>query len=259
MSIRNVLVVNAGSSSLKFMLFDMSTEQMLAKGQVERIGIGNSLFSFSTATFSEKQSACEAPDHAAAVKLALQGDGGFRIGDALLAGRDQSGNAPFQFRVGGYGQPGLANEGAAHKNLPGDAQQRFAAIGAGEVGHRLTGTGIEGAESAHGCGGPCGGPHESQVPAAVVNAVQAALHGAAVPGSVAVFLGDAPGLVPLPAADAVEHGGEKSTPGGLAAFVGGLQNIQTVLQLQGLLFQTAEVGRQTMEFQNDPSQCEYTI
>lgn len=70
MSIRNVLVVNAGSSSLKFMLFDMSTEQMLAKGQVERIGIGNSLFSFSTATFSEKQSACEAPDHAAAVKLA---------------------------------------------------------------------------------------------------------------------------------------------------------------------------------------------
>ena len=70
MAIRNVLVVNAGSSSLKFMLFDMSTETMLAKGQVERIGIGNSLFSFSTAGFSEKQSTCEAPDHTAAVALA---------------------------------------------------------------------------------------------------------------------------------------------------------------------------------------------
>lgn len=33
-----ILVINSGSSSLKFMLFSMSTEAMLAKGQVERIG-----------------------------------------------------------------------------------------------------------------------------------------------------------------------------------------------------------------------------
>ena len=69
-AIRNVLVVNAGSSSLKFMLFDMESEKMLAKGQVERIGIGNALFTFSTEGFSEKQSPCEAPDHTAAVRLA---------------------------------------------------------------------------------------------------------------------------------------------------------------------------------------------
>lgn len=69
-AIRNVLVVNAGSSSLKFMLFDMETERMLAKGQVERIGIGGSLFTFSTEGFAEKQSPCEAPDHAAAIALA---------------------------------------------------------------------------------------------------------------------------------------------------------------------------------------------
>ena len=36
--IDKILVVNSGSSSLKFMLFCMSTEQMLAKGLVERIG-----------------------------------------------------------------------------------------------------------------------------------------------------------------------------------------------------------------------------
>ena len=70
MAIRNVLVVNAGSSSLKFMLFDMVSEQMLAKGQVERIGIGNALFTFATGDFSEKQVPCEAPDHAAAIRLA---------------------------------------------------------------------------------------------------------------------------------------------------------------------------------------------
>ncbi len=69
-AIRNVLVVNAGSSSLKFMLFNMETERMLAKGQVERIGIGGSLFTFATEGFAEKQSPCEAPDHAAAIKLA---------------------------------------------------------------------------------------------------------------------------------------------------------------------------------------------
>ena len=38
--IRKVLVVNAGSSSLKYMLFDMKGEKMLCKGLVERIGAG---------------------------------------------------------------------------------------------------------------------------------------------------------------------------------------------------------------------------
>ena len=38
--IKKVLVVNSGSSSLKYQLFDMSTETRLAKGLVERIGCG---------------------------------------------------------------------------------------------------------------------------------------------------------------------------------------------------------------------------
>ena len=38
--IRTVLVVNSGSSSLKYQLFDMKTETRLAKGLVERIGCG---------------------------------------------------------------------------------------------------------------------------------------------------------------------------------------------------------------------------
>ncbi|MBR6789907.1 MAG: acetate kinase, partial [Oscillospiraceae bacterium] len=34
-----ILVINAGSSSLKYQLFDMSNEQVIAKGNCERIGI----------------------------------------------------------------------------------------------------------------------------------------------------------------------------------------------------------------------------
>ena len=41
-AVTKVLVVNCGSSSLKFQLFDMKGEQMLSKGLVERIGIAGS-------------------------------------------------------------------------------------------------------------------------------------------------------------------------------------------------------------------------
>ncbi len=41
-AIQKVLVVNCGSSSLKFQLFDMKGETMLCKGLVERIGIAGS-------------------------------------------------------------------------------------------------------------------------------------------------------------------------------------------------------------------------
>ena len=35
----NILVINCGSSSLKYQLIDMEGENLLAKGLVERIGI----------------------------------------------------------------------------------------------------------------------------------------------------------------------------------------------------------------------------
>ena len=37
-----ILVVNAGSSSLKYQLIDMADESVIAKGLVERIGIAGS-------------------------------------------------------------------------------------------------------------------------------------------------------------------------------------------------------------------------
>jgi len=39
----NVLIINAGSSSLKYQVYDMNNEAVIAKGQCERIGIGGNL------------------------------------------------------------------------------------------------------------------------------------------------------------------------------------------------------------------------
>ena len=37
------IAINAGSSSLKFQLFNMPQEEVVAKGLVERIGLGDSI------------------------------------------------------------------------------------------------------------------------------------------------------------------------------------------------------------------------
>ena len=37
-----VLVINSGSSSLKYRLIEMENEEVLAKGVADRIGVGNS-------------------------------------------------------------------------------------------------------------------------------------------------------------------------------------------------------------------------
>lgn len=40
----NILVLNAGSSSIKYQVFDMSTQQVLIKGLIDRIGeIGSTI------------------------------------------------------------------------------------------------------------------------------------------------------------------------------------------------------------------------
>ena len=66
-----ILVVNAGSSSLKYQLIDMDGEKELAKGLVERIGIEGSRLKHSA---GEKKTEIvqEIPDHEAAAQLMLQ-------------------------------------------------------------------------------------------------------------------------------------------------------------------------------------------
>ena len=64
-----VLVINAGSSSLKFQLFDMENESVLAKGNCEKIGLSTSFISYNNGTKQEIKA--DIPDHNVAIKLVL--------------------------------------------------------------------------------------------------------------------------------------------------------------------------------------------
>ena len=65
-----VLVINAGSSSLKFQLIDMDNEQVIAKGICEEIG-GKSGFKFKVPGREDYKLAVSMPTHAEALKLVL--------------------------------------------------------------------------------------------------------------------------------------------------------------------------------------------
>ncbi len=67
----NILVINAGSSSLKYQLIDMTKHEILAKGLCERIGIDGSKLKH-TPVGKDSIEICEAmPDHEKAVKMVL--------------------------------------------------------------------------------------------------------------------------------------------------------------------------------------------
>ena len=66
-----ILVINCGSSSLKYQLFDMENEEVLAKGLVERIGIDGSRIE-QEAGDNEFELVTEIPTHDVAVKLVFE-------------------------------------------------------------------------------------------------------------------------------------------------------------------------------------------
>ena len=66
-----VLVINAGSSSLKYQLIDMATEKAIAKGGCERIGLPGSFLKHK-ANGKEVTIESAMPDHTAAIELTLK-------------------------------------------------------------------------------------------------------------------------------------------------------------------------------------------
>ena len=65
-----ILVINAGSSSLKFQLFDMDNEEVIAKGICEEIG-GKSGFKFKVPGREDYKLSVSLPTHAEALKIVL--------------------------------------------------------------------------------------------------------------------------------------------------------------------------------------------
>ena len=64
-----ILVINSGSSSLKYRLIEMTDESVLAKGVADRIGIGNSFLKHSGS--KEVKIEQDMPNHEVAIKLVL--------------------------------------------------------------------------------------------------------------------------------------------------------------------------------------------
>ena len=67
----NILVLNCGSSSLKYQLINMTDESVLAKGIVERIGIEGSILTHKPTGKAKYEVEQTMPDHNVAVKLVL--------------------------------------------------------------------------------------------------------------------------------------------------------------------------------------------
>ena len=68
----NVLVINAGSSSLKYQLLDTKTREVYAKGNCERIGIDGSFVGHEERGGEKKKLEVALPDHKTAVKYVFQ-------------------------------------------------------------------------------------------------------------------------------------------------------------------------------------------
>lgn len=67
----NILVINCGSSSLKFQLIDAETEKQIAKGLCERIGIEGSRLVYQPAGGEKEETVTPMPDHTKAIELVL--------------------------------------------------------------------------------------------------------------------------------------------------------------------------------------------
>ncbi|ULL17538.1 acetate kinase [Paenibacillus sp. H1-7] len=66
-----ILVINAGSSSLKFQLYSMENEAVLAKGKVERIGMDSAIASFEPDGKPEIREVSEILEHTSAIRKVL--------------------------------------------------------------------------------------------------------------------------------------------------------------------------------------------
>ncbi|MCX4338900.1 MAG: acetate kinase [Lachnospiraceae bacterium] len=67
----NILVINCGSSSLKFQLIDAVTEKQIAKGLCERIGIDGSQLVYQPAGGEKEETVTPMQDHTKAIELVL--------------------------------------------------------------------------------------------------------------------------------------------------------------------------------------------
>lgn len=68
---KKILAINSGSSSFKYKLFNYPSEEVVAQGQAQRIGLAGATFSLKLAVGSKYESEIKIPDHKTAIQLLL--------------------------------------------------------------------------------------------------------------------------------------------------------------------------------------------
>lgn len=89
---KKILVINTGSSSLKFSLFEMPSEKVVASGIVERIGMEDAVFKYKTEK-EKTEKTLAIKDHFAALRL---------VADQLLDGENGVLNSPDEIDAIGH-------------------------------------------------------------------------------------------------------------------------------------------------------------
>lgn len=67
-----VLVLNCGSSSIKYKLFDMEQKAVIAQGGIEKIGLKDSFLKFTLPSGEKKILEKDIPEHTVGVEFILQ-------------------------------------------------------------------------------------------------------------------------------------------------------------------------------------------
>ena len=66
-----ILICNAGSTSLKFKLWDMPALAALAEGKVERVGSADAVFHYSSGAYAAREDGLSIPDYTAGIRRFL--------------------------------------------------------------------------------------------------------------------------------------------------------------------------------------------
>lgn len=72
MEMPKTIAINAGSSSLKWTLYEMPAEETIASGIVERIGLDNSIFTIKYGEGKKYEDVLDINNHEIAVELLLE-------------------------------------------------------------------------------------------------------------------------------------------------------------------------------------------
>ena len=66
-----ILVLNCGSSSIKYKLFDMDSKEVIAQGGIEKIGLKGSFLKFTLPNGEKKILEKDIPEHTVGVEFIL--------------------------------------------------------------------------------------------------------------------------------------------------------------------------------------------